>query len=136
VIDFRGAVWYNIYKENKRSETIMELWVRTADRRNLLKPTNIGLGWNCNSWGVYDVNQVLGEYKTEERCLEIIDDIQNLLVKSNPKEAFLVLNNVYEEFESLKEKVELARKNNFIAICDGSIEVAQPTVLVYEMPQE
>lgn len=60
----------------------MELWVRTADRRNLVKPTNICLGYNCSMCGVYDGNQVLGEYKTEERCLEIIDEIQSLLVNN------------------------------------------------------
>lgn len=120
----------------------MELWVRTADRRNLLKPTNIGLGWNCSMWGVYDGNQVLGEYKTEERCLEIIDEIQKLLLSANPKEAFMLLKNIgNDDYEGLRKKMQRARNDNFLPYCswvgeNASIEVIQPSVLVYEMPKE
>ena len=118
----------------------MELWVRTADRRSLLKPTNICLGLNCSMWGVYDGNQVLGEYKTEERCLEIIDEIQKLLLSANPKEAFMLVDcRNKNEFSHIGRLVDFARESNFIAY-DGedgtNFQLIQPSVLVYEMPKE
>ena len=118
----------------------MELWVRTADRRNLLKPTNICFGWNCSMCGVYDGNQVLGEYKTEERCLEIIDEIQKLLLSANPKEAFMLVDCRNENAMShIGSLVDYARESNFI-VFDGedgtNVQLIQPSVLVYEMPKE
>ena len=118
----------------------MELWVRTADRRSLLKPTNICIGLNCSRWGVYDGNQVLGEYKTEERCLEIIDEIQKLLLSANPKEAFILADCRNQcEFPHLENIINFSRESKFIAY-DGedgtNFQIIQPSVLVYEMPKE
>ena len=115
----------------------MELWIRSQNKRLLIKPNGLSFGVMCNKCGVYYENGCLGEYKTEERCIEIIDEIQNLLVKSNPKEAFLVLNNIEcSDYGELEWKVAMARENNFIPTHDCDVQVVQPSVLVYEMPKE
>lgn len=117
----------------------MELWVRTADRRSLLKPTNICIGLNCSRWGVYDGNQVLGEYKTEERCLEIIDEIQKLLLSTNGD--YLIKS---QDIDVNAEK-KTVYGENFIQKLQSpimpianepSVQFVQPSVLVYEMPKE
>ena len=117
----------------------MEFWVRTADRRNLLKPTNIGLGWNCSMWGVYDGNQVLGEYKTEERCLEIIDEIQKLLLRANG-DYLIKLQDIdinAEEKTVYGENFIKRLQSPIMPIAnEPSVQFIQPSVLVYEMPKE
>jgi hypothetical protein len=90
--------------------------------------------------GVYDGNKGLGEYKTEERCFEIIDEIQKLLLSANPKEAFMLVDCRNEYYlRHIGSTVEFARENNFIVFdgVDGTnIQLIQPSVLVYEMPKE
>ena len=117
----------------------MELWVRTADRRSLLKPTNICIGLNCSRWGVYDGNQVLGEYKTEERCLEIIDEIQKLLLSTNG-DYLIKLQDIdvnAEEKTVYGENFIQKLQSPIMPIAnEPSVSVIQPSVLVYEMPQE
>lgn len=70
----------------------MELWIRSQDKEKLLKVNgiqyqncklveneiiegNILIGFH-NS---YD-NEILGEYKTKERALEVLDEIQSILI--------------------------------------------------------
>lgn len=62
----------------------MNLWIRTQDRKKLVLINTLAiadddsgsiLGFGID--GRVKVN--LGDYKTEERSLEILDDIQNLL---------------------------------------------------------
>ena len=63
----------------------MELWVRSQNRTRLVKAehiyycknefTNNELKHYICSIGAYD----LGKYKTEERALEVLDEIQDLL---------------------------------------------------------
>ena len=82
----------------------------------------------------------LGDYATKERCLEIIDEIQKLLLSANPKEAFMLVDCRNEnEFTHISRMIDFARERNFIAFdgTDGtSVQLVQPSVLVYEMPKE
>lgn len=61
----------------------MELWIRSQDKRILQKIDNIYLDANygnkriCNY--VDDYKTELGTYKTKERALEVLDEIQDLL---------------------------------------------------------
>lgn len=67
----------------------MNLWIRSQNKEKLLKisgvqyqngklqgnqtiPANILIGF----YSSYD-NEILGEYKTKERALEVLDEIQN-----------------------------------------------------------
>ena len=60
----------------------MELWIRSQDKEYLEKVDKIELfdGLN-NDWTLQSVYRVLGRYKTKERALEILDEIQNELEK-------------------------------------------------------
>ena len=58
----------------------MELWVRNQTRTRLAKIDGVYL------WGNSVTNNgvSLGDYATKERCLEIIDEIQKILLGVNP----------------------------------------------------
>lgn len=128
----------------------MELWIRHANKKKLIKVNCVGYEEYNNSLGehyfyIYSDNACnLGDYATEERCLEIIDEIQKLLLSANPKEAFMLLKNIESEsddYDELNKKMQRARTDNFLPYCswgdeNASIEVIQPSVLVYEMPKE
>ena len=59
----------------------MELWVRSQDKTNLYKIDNINIDDNDYSlyyqlsWGQVE----LGAYKTKERALQVLDEIQRIL---------------------------------------------------------
>ena len=62
----------------------MDLWIRSQNKEKLIKVNNVCLGYaeklNMYYLGVfYDDLQILAKYKTKERALEILDDIQNYL---------------------------------------------------------
>lgn len=60
----------------------MELWVRSQDKKTLLKCDNITItidsedGKNIKGYKVVGYED-LGRYETEERAFEILDEIQN-----------------------------------------------------------
>ena len=68
----------------------MELWVRSQDKMNLVKVRQVCVNYQNNkqiianyipelyenSGGYYEL---LGTYKTKERAIEILDEIQKLL---------------------------------------------------------
>ena len=62
----------------------MELWIRSQDKRILQKVTNIYLDANYEDKRIstYDGNNgnntELGSYKTKERAMGILDEIQDL----------------------------------------------------------
>ena len=72
----------------------MELWVRSQDKMNLVKVRQIGVNYQDNkqiianytpelyenSGGYYEL---LGTYKTKERALEVLDEIQDELIGSD-----------------------------------------------------
>ena len=82
----------------------MELWIRSTARTNLLKARFLTImegktfykkdEWefkgyticNCTEQGNYEL---LGTYKTKERALEVLDDIESLLC-GNTRDAGLV----------------------------------------------
>ena len=60
----------------------MELWVRSQDKRILQKVDNIFLNANYENKRIstYDGDNVeLGTYKTRERAIEVLNEIQDLL---------------------------------------------------------
>ena len=60
----------------------MELWVRSQDKKRLISVTNlyIPISRNGEDFSIYtfDTDVELGIYKTEERAIEILDEIQNI----------------------------------------------------------
>lgn len=58
----------------------MELWIRSQDRTILRKVDTIGIVEGRDFWSI-DENLTVsfGKYKTKERALEVLDEIQNML---------------------------------------------------------
>lgn len=106
----------------------MELWVRAQDRETLLKVENFSIDNENYILGnlISDDNKSicdywrLGHYKTKERCLQILDEIQNIL----------------------KPSIIMQEVEGVITTNDNSMHIINPTygeikplgVYVYEMP--
>ena len=61
---------------------IMELWIRSQDKENLVQVDCLCIEINEYDTKNYEIVQgciTLGTYETKERCLEILDEIQNIL---------------------------------------------------------
>jgi len=73
----------------------MELWIRSQDKEDLIKVDNLGLAYRgkynfmdkigdidnyCICQFVDDYHVKLGTYKTKERALEVLNEIQNILI--------------------------------------------------------
>ena len=58
----------------------MNLWIRSQDRTFLRKVNTIGIVEGRDFWSI-DENLTIsfGKYKTKERALEVLDEIQDLL---------------------------------------------------------
>ena len=96
----------------------MELWIRSQDKKNLVKIRQISLNYQNNkqiianytpelyenSGGYYEL---LGTYKTKERALEVLDEIQE------------------------------AQLGNYHYECPSNVKVSNnENMIVYEMPKE
>lgn len=97
----------------------MNLCIRSQDKEKLIKV-------NCLKivdrliYGYYEKEfniELLAEYKTKERALEVLDDIQNtIFVKNMYEQDRELLLKSWENFD--KEKIEFLRKR----------------IVIYEMP--
>lgn len=88
----------------------MDLWIRSKNKEFLMKVDNINLGIDVDTnepnrlftfVGGAITSFTLGTYKTKERALEILDEIQELLepvnvVEVSKKEAVIGANILYE----------------------------------------
>ena len=73
----------------------MNLWVRSQDKRILQKVDNIFLDANYENKRIstYDGDSVeLGTYKTKERAIEVLDEIQNYILLPNTDNSAYVYN--------------------------------------------
>ena len=114
----------------------MELWIRSQDK-NILEKVNKLYVATCeeeNGFGIYDIRYddlddcdvPLGFYKTKERALEVLDEIQNIL---KPKFK-LDTSSIQENGSSCVENGVILQ--NYTANADF-IEL---DTYVYEMPKE
>lgn len=106
----------------------MNLWVRSQDKRILQKVDNIYLNANYDNRRICtndsrDYESDLGTYKTKERALEVLDEIQNIL---KPK----MIVNTYKV-----EQAKLCDGTQFIQPMLDDIQVQNATTYVYEMPE-
>ena len=103
----------------------MELWIRSQDKEILVKANNLSIVLEqddtCEIINTFEEHQCweLGTYKSKERALEVLDEIQNILLLKD-----MYVNDKEETMESWKkfsdEEIELMRKN----------------ITIYEMPQK
>lgn len=103
----------------------MELWIRTQKRDNLIKVDWLKMEEIPDRYGYkyyiyYRNERLLGIYKTKERALEILDEIQKLL-----------------QPQILCKKGKIAGSfDNTIYKEPDKIEIQELSVIVYEMPKE
>ena len=105
----------------------MELWIRTQDKKDLIKVDYISYEIAIEDKHILWYKSIdLGTYKTEERALEVLDEIQELL---DPKPRWICTQ--HTEFDS-KEKglIGFATYKE-----EPKIEKLSDTI-VYEMPKE
>ena len=116
----------------------MDLWIRSQDKEKLLKISGIQYQ-NCKLvenetveaniligfYSSYE-NEILGEYKTKERALEVLDEIQNIL---KPK-YILDSSSIKECGNSWVENGVIMQKYN------ANVTIQELSTYVYEMPKE
>lgn len=114
----------------------MDLWIRSQDKEKLLKVGGIQYQ-NCklvenetveaniliSFHNSYD-NEILGEYATKERALEVLDEIQNIL---RPKIKYT---------QNIKEDLKPEYTYKHFVSESSDIEVIQLNTYVYEMPKD
>lgn len=72
----------------------MELWIRSQDKTRLIKVSNVQYTYrkgdlysdvrgNHYIGTYYDNLEILGEYTTKERAIEVLDEIQNYILLPN-----------------------------------------------------
>ena len=104
----------------------MELWIRSQDRTNLIKVEHVAIVNNytinamSTNWD-YDI----GTYKTKERALEVLDEIQNIL-----KPKYIV------DTSSIKEGKSWVENGVILQEYNANARVEQLSTYVYEMPKE
>lgn len=100
----------------------MKLWVRSQDKRTLINTRRIDVD-DCNiiCWdeGKYASEVYMGLYKSKERVLEVLDEIQNILIIKN-------------SFNLSEEIINKCFENN----TEEEIQKIVKTLAVYEMPEE
>ena len=112
------------------------MWIRSQDKMNLVKIRQISLNYQNNkqiianytpelyenSGGYYEL---LGTYKTKERALEVLDEIQKLLI---PK---IIIKNEGRDCVALDGTIY---RTNIVSNINSDIQ--QLSTYVYEMPEK
>lgn len=64
----------------------MDLWIRSQDRMNLCKVHDLVIRENHSGYGDIDYviqdTYTMATYKTKERAIEVLDEIQRLMIAS------------------------------------------------------
>lgn len=114
----------------------MELWIRSQNKCKLRKTDIVNYNYevgkhivDCNGYPVVT-------YKSKERCLEIIDEIQELLKLGNPENSFMHINNCNMCYDDIQEMVKRARKTKAVVTDGADFEIVMPRVVTYEMPEK
>lgn len=111
----------------------MELWIRSQSRLSLVKITDVCIDYNNQKSIIANFRNLgngdddyfpLGEYDTEERTLEVLDEIQNilkpqLLIRRNDNNDKVLLGALQK---GVTQKIDM--------------EYKELSTYVYEMPKE
>lgn len=101
----------------------MELWIRSQDKKTLMKITRLyEFSNSIFSVDTRDNEIILGTYKKNKRALEVLNEIQNIF----------------------KPPLIIQKIEGFITTADNSMHIINPTfsdikelsVVVYQMPEE
>ena len=114
----------------------MELWIKSQDKTILRKVDTVRIFEGEEFWWIGENFTIdLGKYKTKERALEVLDEIQSKL-----KATFLMK----PKHESFSKYVEDGKRYledlNDICVVTGDrcfdLEPINKDIYVYEMPKE
>ena len=116
----------------------MKLWVRSQDKSIFSEVKGVYCVVEGDFWAIYEKGEVLsylGLYKTRERCLEIIDEIQKILGHSG----MILFKNIDITHLSPKDIEPFKTLSWFsspIANEKSEVAVHNAEVIVYEMPEK
>lgn len=113
----------------------MELWIRSQDKMNLVKIRQISLNYQNNKQIIANYipdfypnsgehYEFLGVYKSKERALEVLDEIQKLLIPKTIMETYNV------------DEAEMLDGTIFIKPMLGDIKIEGCMSYIYKMPKE
>lgn len=111
----------------------MDLWVRSQDKSMLLKVERLGISFNTRTdLDKYEIeanDYPIGDYKTKERALEVLDEIQNIIKPKAILQAKSMLS---------KEAMKQIQEDYDMTVLPSCVDAIQPisTSIVYEMPEE
>ena len=106
----------------------MELWIRSQDKMNLVQIKQININYQNNKQVIAnyipemyenagEYYELLGTYKTKERALEVLDEIQKTIINNE------VIRIIMPNVKDMRGNEELYKENVF-------------NTMVYEMPKE
>lgn len=126
----------------------MKIWIRTQDKEMLTKIEDVSFikDSQTNAYVIlttktsiptwhhlhYGGAIILGAYKTKERALQVLDEIQNLLIKSNR----IFVNKKINDFDLEKLKPILNGIDVVVADKDTKIASINTNTIVYQMPEK
>lgn len=104
----------------------MELSIRSQDKRKLIKYSCLYITQSSidKMYIVWCNNEIVGQYITEKRALEILDEIQKLL------EPVLVFKNC----NCTKDMLDNIKEAGTCIVSDNS-HIEQIPIAIYEMPE-
>ena len=108
----------------------MELWIRSQDKRILQKVDNVFLNANYDNKRIStydgDSNTTLGEYKTKERALEVLDEIEKLIKPIT----------IFQNCQVDKSTIEKIKEIGYCMVNDDDVRVEQISQAFYQMPEK
>lgn len=113
----------------------MELYIRSQDKKKLHKINKLEL--DNDETGIFDLEtyDLLGKYKTKERALEILDDIQdrmkNILILSI--KTSMTCKDQHRLLDSYKQEFN---KDFILETPTAEIKPVNSETVLYEMPKE
>lgn len=97
----------------------MELWIRSQDRYNLIRVKNIRCSYGVDGYKIIADDTTVGNYSSEKRTLEVLDEIQNIL-------------NLKDMYKYDRELVLKSWEN----VDQEQVKIVRQLMCVYEMPKE
>ena len=111
----------------------MKLWVRSQNKCKLRQVDLVNYCYECGKHIIDCNGYPMGTYKSKERCLEIIYEIQEILMNNG-----MILFKNIDISEIPKEALEPFKALTYIPNNDNqsSVSVHNAECVVYEMPKE
>lgn len=108
----------------------MELWIRSQDRTHMELVTWLMVNKNAKLEWYIEGGEILGYYKTKERALQVLDEIQNILQPIVYMKVPSIIVNPKDMIEDLTNNICLHTTQQV------ETELKQVGQFVYQMPKE